>query len=82
MYSYYNEFVKLVHVFVIAQPRIGYECESRYAGIKSYRLLANCKLNLQTRKFANIQFATGTISQSFHHVYYSRIINIHICVYW
>ena len=37
-----------------------------------YRLLANCKLNLQTRKFANIQFATGTISLSFYHVYYSK----------
>ena len=47
-----------------------------------YRLLANSKLNLQTRKFANIQFATGTISLSFHHVYYSRIINIHIIQIW
>ena len=46
-----------------------------------YRLLASCKLNLQTRIFANIQFATGSISLSFHHVYYSKIIDIHICVY-
>ena len=33
MYSYYNDFVKLLHVFVFVQPRIGYEWESRYAGM-------------------------------------------------
>ena len=80
MYSYYNEFVKLLHVFVIVQPRIGYECESRYAGMLPFTRQLQIQLNLQTRKFANIQFATGPISLSFHHVYYSRIINIHICV--
>ena len=46
-----------------------------------YRLLANCKLNLQTRKFANIQFATGTISLSFYHVYYSKNYqHTHMCI--
>ena len=33
MYSYYNDFVKLLHVFVFVQPLIGYEWELRYAGM-------------------------------------------------
>ena len=31
MYSYYNDFVKLLHVFVFVQPRMSYEWEWRYA---------------------------------------------------
>ena len=74
--SYYNDFVKLLHIFVFVQPRIGYEWESRYGGMSAVytRQLQIAENSIRDRK--NIIISLNII------YIILIIINIHLYVCW